>query len=545
MASESDLPVQPHCGETCGSGNPGSQGRRIHRQAISLALLGVVLGAFAAAATESRDEAPPRSISLRSAVLLSLQNSLDLEIERLEPRLAWLRVEIAKAEFDPLFSWTGERIDGERFANSVLETLQPLNGEEPIEEEQLTSNLDFYGKASSGTEYSFSLVTPVLDTNNPVRLYDVSYTPRATLALRQPLLRDGSKSVNRVRVRQAENLEAESINGLQGRMLQAVYDVERAYWTAAYAQHRLEIKRDALDLGESLVQRLEAMKESGLADDLDLLRPRLEVERRLSEVARAEADVLNAQTRLRSLIDPSLDGTTRFEVSDEIPESDPPEDYEAIVEAALLRRPEIKTQETVIRNLELDQDRADDQVLWRLDATGKTWYSGLSGHDPGPLVRDPVTTGDSGFIDAFDDGAFSWSVGFELQIPLGRRHLLAGADTTALRISQERTRLELLKNRIAVEVETTHRDLVAEWTRLEIARRAVELAHEQFDVQTQTMETGLATIVDVIEAQDQLTETLDSENNALLRYAIARSGLDAANATAFDTYELVFDLQRE
>lgn len=74
--------------------------------------------------------------------------------------------------------------------------------------------------------------------------------------------------------------------------------------------------------------------------------------------------------------------------------------------------------------------------------------------------------------------------------------------------------------------------------RLGIAHRATALAREQYEGQQRNMETGLATILQVIEAQDYLTETQDAENTAQWRYALARSRFDTATAAAADAYPL-------
>jgi outer membrane protein TolC len=507
------------------------------------ALTGLVLAVAAAVPAPAYEPAPEgeaRPMGLSEAVLLALERNLDLEIERAEPLIAGFRIEEAKAEFDPTFQWTTEYKDGERFVNSVLETSPLLEDDGTIDEKLLTPRWDLGGKATSGTEYGITLVTPALETNNPLRLFDVSYTPQFTFSVKQSLLRGRSKEINRVRIREAENLLRHSRIDLESRMLDLVHQVERAYWTAAWARERLRIALESLELAESLVVRLEQMMNAGMAKEFDLLKPRLEVERRRSDAARSEADLLNAQTRLRALIDPSLGTGTRITTTDDAPIEEPPPTWDAILETALQNRPELQQQELIIQNSEMERDRADDDTQWRFDATGKTWYSGLGGEDPSPLVLDPVAIDRDDFLEAFRDGVTSWSVGFDLLIPLGQRKMLAAAGPARLRLRQETARLQVLRNRVAVDVETSFRDLTAEWTRIQIARGATSLAREQYDTEQRNLETGLATIVQVIEAQDYLTGTLDAENDARLRYRFALSTLDLAQALAFDTYGLKF-----
>lgn len=477
-------------------------------------------------------------LSLRDAVLRALTENLDLEIERVEPVLAGFRVEEAKAEFDETFEWTAEFQDTERFANSVLEQLPQLDDDGTIDEKIFTPRWEYGGKATTGTEYSAFLVTPIVETNSPLRLFDRSYTPQLGVSFRQPLLRNRPKSVNLVHVRQAETLEKQSNVALRLQMLSLVGEVERDYWNAVHAESRLRIARESLELNQSLMRRLESMVQKGMAKEFDLLRPRLEAERRRSDIARAEGDLDIAQARLRALIDPALGAGTRLQPTDAAPGAEPPADYRPSLETAYGRRPELEQQGLAIRGLELERDYADNQTRWRFDATARAVYGGLAGEDAGPLIVGPLSIERDSYFDAFKDGAVSWAAGFDLAIPLGRRSLLAGAGPARARLEQETTRLQAIRNRIASEVETTYRDLTAEWARLGIARRATALAREQYELQQKNMETGLATVLQVIEAQDYLTETLDAENTAQWRYALAGSRFDAATAAAAANYPL-------
>jgi outer membrane protein TolC len=505
------------------------------RAPLAVALTLVLLGSPQARAQAEGAGTPT---SLRDAVLRALAKNLDLEVERVDPVLAGFRVEEAKAAFDDTFQWTAEFQDVERFANSVLEQLPQLDDDGTIDEKIFTPRWEYGGRATRGTEYSISLVTPIVETNNPLRLFDRSYTPQLGVNFRQPLLRNRSRSVNLVRVHQAETLERQSDAGLRVRMLQLVGEVERNYWTSVYAEGRLRIARESLTLAESLIRRLESMRESGMAKEFDLLRPRLEAEKRRSEIARAEADLDIALARLRAVVDPTLDAGMRLAPTDPTPEAPPAPEYASHLETAYGRRPELEQQAEVIRGLELEREYADDQTHWRFDATARANYGGLAGEDPGPLVFGPTSIDRDSYFDAFKEGAVSWAIGFDLLIPLGRRPLLAGAGPARARLQQETTRLQAIKGRIASEVETAHRDTTAEWTRLGIARRATALAREQYEIQGRNMETGLATVLQVIEAQDYLTQTQEAENTARLRYALATSRFATATAAAAEDYQI-------
>lgn len=482
-----------------------------------------------------------RVLTLESAVFLALEENLELRIEQDNPGIAAETVEQAQAAFTPRFDISTDWFDGERFTNSILETAPEL-ADGKILETGWRSETSVVGEVRFGLDYAFSLTTNDLETNNPIRLYDQSYTPRATLSLTQPLLRDAGVAVNTVRIRQAEALESQARLDVESEMLRVILQVESSYWLARFAREHAEVVRGNLQLAERLAERLERMTAAGLATELDLSQARLAVEARRSELARAEADRWNAQTALRLVVDPSLPHTTMIDTVDELaPDAPPPANLDARLQRALATRPEIERQRLAVESVELEERRARDERRWRLDARGSLTYGGLAGEGLGPRVFVPPAPdllARTDFWDAFEDGATSWAVGLQLEIPLGKRAALAGVDGAVLRLRQERTRLELAKARVRAETEIAFRDMSAESLRLRSAERGVELAQEQLAAEERNLAAGLATALQVLQAQDQLAVARDAELQARVDYAVAAARLDAAEAGSLERYNL-------
>jgi outer membrane protein TolC len=506
-----------------------------------VALVVTISGAGASA--QERERMP---LSIQDAVRLALTLNLDLEIERVNPPIAYEQIREAAGQFDPLLGASTTYSRQKRFPNSQLEQTA-VGG--LVRDTIFTPNTSLTGKLTPGTQYNLSLIAPVTKTDNPQRLFDHSYTPVLTFGLTQPLLRDFGTEVNLVKFRQAEKSERQAIFGVEAKMLSVIQNVETQYWTVFYSQQHVNVAQGNLELAEDLVQRVTRQKDAGLATALDVLQAKSAVEARRGDLARARADLLNAQAQLRLLVNPKLGITKQIVTSERPPEEGPPSDLQRKLARAMARRPEIPAQELVIEKLTLEELLAKNNTLWRLDAIGSTGYNGLAGTGVGPSIRGlpPRLQGQDSFFDAFRDfltpqGAFSWSIGMQLQIPIGNQQALGKLNETRLQKRQEELRLSLLKSQISVQVETAFEDLAAGWAQLGGVREAVSLAREQLAAQEKQLAAGLTTVRKVLEAQDNLATTQDKENQALVNYASAQSRLDAAEAASFDTYRLV--LQR-
>ncbi|MBI1892832.1 MAG: TolC family protein [Candidatus Rokubacteria bacterium] len=493
----------------------------------------MILGAAVTGASQERD-----SLALRveDAVRLGLERNLDLTIERYEVPIAQEQTRRAASDFDPRvqLSATGGR--QELPVNSALE--QQAEGG-TIVEESVIPEVGLGGKFLTGTRYNLSLVTPVVETNNPNRRFDQYYRPVLTLGLAQPLLKEFGIEVNVVRIRQAERTERIASYGIEAKMLTVIRDVETSYWTLFFAEQHVRVAEGSLELARDLVERLRRMAAAGLATALDVRQGEVGVEVRRADQLRAEADLLNAQVQLRLLTDPGRSG--RIVAVDAPPEERPPVDLAGKLARAVAQRPEILRQELTIENLVLQEMLDKNNTLPSLDVVGSLGYTGLAGRGTGPAITDPAAAsrGQGSYFDAFNDGNFTWSLGLRLQVPLGNRDALGRLEQTRLRLGQERVRLSLLKSQISVEVETAFQDMTAAWGQVMAAAAGVAVAREQLDAQERQLAAGLTTVRRVLEAQDEVARAQDQRIQALVRYGTARSRLAAAAGSSFETYRLV------
>jgi outer membrane protein TolC len=510
--------------------------------ARGLAAGALVLAAWIGHAAAQGGGAP--ALDLRGAVTLALERNLDLSIQRLAPLIARQQAREARGAFDPIVGGAVTYARTERFLNSVLEA-QAESG--IVQDNTLTIEYpSLTGRLPTGTQYYLGLVTPVISSNNPLRLYDQSHQAVLTLGVTQPLLRDFGVELNTVRIRQAENAEAQGDRSVEARMLAVIRDVETRYWAVFYAREHLESAQGGVALAEDLVERLTRARGAGLATDLDVLEARTALEGRRADLERARADLRVAEVQLRLAVDPARGATETIEVVGRPRDEGPPQDLWGRLARALAVRPEIRQQELSIERLILDERLARNNAQWRLDAVGSLGWNGLSGDGLNPTFRGPLPSrlqGQDTYTDAFNrffspDGNVNWSLGLRFQLPLGNNEALARLEQVRLLRRQEELRLLLLRGQVTAEVESLFQDMAAQASRRAAAREAVALVERQLEAVERDRAAGRATVRRLLEAQDALARARDREAAALADYATVRSRLDAATAASFDVYGL-------
>lgn len=511
------------------------------RQALGrcvVALVVVALGGHVPA------RAQDKPLELSDAVRLALEHNLALSIQRLEPLIGRGQQREAVGAFDPVLGAGVTYARTERFLNSVLE-VNARSG--LVQENRFTADYpSLSGRLTTGTQYSLALTSSILDSNNPLRLYGESYQPVLNFGLTQPLLRDFGVEVNTVKIKQAEKAEAGSLFGVEAKMLGVIREVETKYWRVFYGERHVAVQRGSLALAEDLVQRVTRLRDAGLATELDVLQAKTAVEARRADVIAAQAELLAAQAQLRLVVDPRAAPTVPIVVAGQPPDEGPPGDLAGKLAKALALRPEIRQQELLIEKIALDERVARNNTQWRLDASGSVGFNGLSGHGVNPILGGQLPSrlqGQDSYTDAYrgfltPEGNFNYSVGLQLQIPLGNNEAEGKLAQVRLQRRQEELRLMLLRSQIGVDVETAFQEMTAQAARLTSARQIVVETREQLDARGRELEAGRATIRSVLEAQQALAQAQGTELQAWTEYATARARLDAAQAQSFDTYRL-------
>jgi len=245
---------------------------------------------------------------------------------------------------------------------------------------------------------------------------------------------------------------------------------------------------------------------AGVAPPLDALRARTEQVRRESDRARARAELDRARLALGILL--GREGPVRIAVPDLAPAAEAPEDAAPLVAGALGRRPEVHAQQAQVEAAEDQVSASWARLAPQLSANGSAFASDV-----------PYPTGETEGWRATVD--LSWPI-FDGGLREARRRQ-ARAQLATARSAAEAQRLAVVQ-----EVADGVRDLAVARERLRLAETQRKLASDASESARRSFEAGVASSLDVIDANDRLYQADVGLADGKARVAQAAVALERA-----------------
>ncbi|MDA1094808.1 MAG: TolC family protein [Acidobacteria bacterium] len=481
-------------------------------------------------------DGPTRRLSIDEAVTLALEQNLDLQVERINPRIQDMGVAEAQSVYTPVISSTfiGNNqnspssgfLSGAGNQNSVTDR-NLRNGVDVVQEVpwkggRYTASWDGSHRTSSSVFFSFD---PILQSN-----LSLNYT--------QPLLRNFAIDTPRwqIAITQA-NREMSDIQ-LRTTVVRIQRDVRNAYWGLVSAQSFLSVQRQSLELAQESLRNNRTRVEVGTMAPIDIVEAESEVARNEENVIIAEAGVDRAEDLLRTLVfDPEAPEfwSIRIQPSD-TPMLAPREiDIDAAIRNALSQRTDldaldrnIKTSETDIqyfRNQQLPD--VNLQVDYRATGLGGTFLERGGAFGIGEITGRQETSFASVLGNIFTNDFPTWTVGVSVSYPLGTSGADANLERARLQRSQDASRRRSLEMRVAAEVRDAARAVNTNLQRVEATRASRILGERRLAAEQRRFEVGLSSTFLVFQAQRDLAQARNREEVATLDYTRSLVDFDA------------------
>jgi outer membrane protein TolC len=287
------------------------------------------------------------------------------------------------------------------------------------------------------------------------------------------------------------------------------------YLQAVAEQSRIDAAQAAGTTAQALYEQAADRKRSGLVPSIDVLRADVESKTRQQQLIVAENRSARARLALGRAI--GLPAGQEIRLTDRLPEALPP----AIpVAPALARayasRSDWQAAQAEVQAAESARHAAGAGALPSVElnadygAIGQTMSGAHVTYDLGASVRVPVLQG-------------------------GKVHgkvLKADAD-----LESARAELEELRGRIDFEVRTAILDLAAAARRVDVARSAAGLAEQQLEQARDRFGAGVASNLDVVQAQQSLAGAHESYIEALYDQSVARAAMAHALGAVESSYK--------
>lgn len=309
------------------------------------------------------------------------------------------------------------------------------------------------------------------------------------------------KALEAARIAQTAGVEE-----LQRARQQTTLDTVLAYNQLLYASEQLRVVRETLASKQSHLDFAENRRAAGAATELEVLRAQVDVENQRAEVLRAENQVSAARSRLNTvMVRPTAQP---IEPTDGLSVVAFNGSFDDAVREALEARPELKT----LRLTEQIRDKligvAAGDAKPRVDFDGAL---GLAVRDPQKLLQ-------------WDYSRWSALVTFKVPLFDGWR--------TAGRVAQATADRNTVTQQIAAFENQVRLDVQSAWDALALAARTIQAAELNVAQARRALEMteanyrlGANTPLDVIDAQQALSQAENIRNQALVTHANARATL--------------------
>ena len=498
---------------------------------LAAVILGVSVSAFAqvpatAAAPAPKDQSTvaAQSLSMEDAIRMALENNLSVRIEKLNPQLQDLSVELAKTAWTP--NLTSQIRDG-RTTSPITSFF--AGATDSLTRDSFSANVGANQLLPFGANYTVTWDASRGKSNSVYDSPNPSLGSNLNFNFTQPLWRNrATDSARQQLVVTKMNREISDVS-LRQTILTTVRNVKYAYWNLKAAVVAYKVAQQSLDLARESLRNNRSKVEIGTMAPIDVVEAEAEVARRDETVIVAESTVRASEDALRTLIlDPKATSYwgVKFDLTDQAGFAPTTVDVEAVVKTALDKRTDLRAAR---KNLELTESTIKYQrnqtlpdlnatVAYGLTGSGGTKLNYGTGGFPPPVIGQI----DEGFgtmmSRLFSNDFHSWSFAVNFSYPIGNSAAEATLARTRLSLTQARIQLQNQELGVAASVRDVVRQVETNQKRLATTQVTERLMQRRLEAEQKKYAAGMSTTFLVFQAQRDLADAQYSTLAALLAY---------------------------
>jgi outer membrane protein len=280
--------------------------------------------------------------------------------------------------------------------------------------------------------------------------------------------------------------------------------VNISYFGVMKAQSVLRVAEETVKARQLVADQISALAKSSLRSGLDVSFANVDLARAQLLLVQAQNDLQSSYAQLSDALGYSDQRTFQL-VEEPLPGSPPPDVAPLIVEA-FQNRPEIISQGLDVKSAQSYATAERDLWFPTISAAGVT---GLV-----PYRQDTLTSRYA-------------AAGFNVNVPIfnGRLFNAEHTEATARSHAQEQF-LRDLQNRIAQDVRTSWLNVISAYQRLSLTQQLLEQTTQAFDLAKGRYQLGLSSIIELSQAQLNLTEAQVEQVSAQYDYESQTANLN-------------------
>jgi outer membrane protein len=280
--------------------------------------------------------------------------------------------------------------------------------------------------------------------------------------------------------------------------------VDVSYFGVMKAQSVLKVAEETVKARQLVADQVSEMAKSSLKSGLDVSFANVDLARAQLLLVQAQNDLQSSYAQLSDALGYSDQRT--FQLMDEPMPGPPPPDIAPLVAEAFQNRPEIISQGLDVKSAQSYATAERDLWFPTISAAGVT---GLI-----PFRQEPLPSRYA-------------AAGFNLNIPIfnGRLFNAEHVEAQAHASAQEQL-LADLQNRIAQDVRTSWLNVISAYQRLSLTQQLLEQTTQAYDLAKGRYQLGLSSIIELSQAQLNLTEAQVEQVSAQYDYESQTANLN-------------------
>jgi outer membrane protein TolC len=472
-------------------------------------------------------QAPPASsvsfipLHLRECTERVVAYNETLQMRSLEWLASQKRLKAAKGIFEPDFVGSIER-DANLRKNTAEQEISL--GTTVLDEKNTLYNGGLEFLTASGARFKVGYTMRDLVNNIQAKYYNISreFESFAGLNVVQPIMKNAGTQATLAGIRLAAGESELAFQEYRRQMCLILARAEAAYWDLYFAQELARIRTESVSAAEKLLQDNRVRVQTGKASELDVLQAEAGVSLRQAREKDALQKRFEGMNRLTILLSgSSASSSLQVEAIDVPSLREIDLNFGADMRTALELNPDYRSQVQQVAQEKIRIAYARNQMWPQLDLKASFGLNGL-GTSIGSSMND------------IESGGFpSWSVGFELRIPLtggikGRNELAA----VKLRRQAALVGLKSVEVELANSMDTMIRRVNSTRDSVANYQKVVDFNQRLLATELARMEAGKSESRKVLEVEEYLSEAksaalenLINNQKALIEWELIKGDL--------------------
>jgi HAE1 family hydrophobic/amphiphilic exporter-1 len=504
------------------------------------------------------DMTEQKSLALREAISMALENNKDIEVTRQNVKIAEFDLQAARGAYEPRFS-------GQSYYEHTKTPVFSFFAGGPnfsLTQSNVVANGGINGLVNiGGGSFSAIFNNTRNTTNNIFTSVNPTYTSNLSFAYTQPILRGRHFDQTRRTIEIAKKNLSLTDTQFRQRTIDIITNVQRAYWDLTYALRNLQVQRDGVKDAKDQLEHNKRLVEEGQLAPIDVVA----AETQVANFEQAVYDALNtvgqAENTLKNLIAPNkndLIWAQSLTPTDNVDLEPPATTLQQALDAALQNRPELELNDTQKALNEIDKKFYREQTRPQVDFVASYTLTGAAGtlnpnvinpignttptinsiidnvnqitaqnYQNLPLITPLTVTATPPLPDYLNGGYGSamsnlfqnryptFRVGVQFNLPLfGDKTAHAQLGRSLVEGDRLQTQREQLEQTIQVDVRNALQALRTAEARLRAAAISRENSVKQYESEQRKLDAGQSDVYKVLERQTALTQARSNELRA-------------------------------